>query len=227
VATWWRPAETVSGDYYDIVPLPDGRLGLIVADVSGHGVGPSLLMASVRAMVHVLARMLSDPSAIQSILAETIAPDLVGGRFMTFLMVALNRATHELTYCNAGQGPALLFHRDSKTFETLRSTGLPLGFQSDFQTHNGPTLTMDPGDLLILATDGLIELQNCERTLFGYRRLESIIRDGCKLPAPDLVMAIQDAASEFLGESNPQDDVTLMVVERKLAPANAPSPASP
>ena len=56
LAAWWRPAESVSGDYYDVIPLPDGRLGLVVADVSGHGVGPSLLMASVRAMIHVLAR---------------------------------------------------------------------------------------------------------------------------------------------------------------------------
>ena len=61
LAAWWRPAESVSGDYYDVIPLPDGRLGLVVADVSGHGVGPSLLMASVRAMIHVLARMSSDP----------------------------------------------------------------------------------------------------------------------------------------------------------------------
>jgi phosphoserine phosphatase len=216
VAAWWRPAESVSGDYYDVVPLPDGRLGLVVADVSGHGVGPSLLMASVRAMVHVLARMRSEPTEIVSLLAELIAPDLEDGRFLTFLMVALDPATHQLAYCNAGHGPALLYHRESQSFQILRSTSLPLGFLTEFGAHDGSNLMMGPGDLLILATDGLIELVNGDREMFGRQRLEALIREHCALAVQDLVMAIQDAVAEFLGDCHPQDDVTLMVLERKI-----------
>jgi phosphoserine phosphatase RsbU/P len=216
VGAWWRPAELVSGDYYDIVPLKDGRLGLVVADVSGHGVGPSLLMASVRAMVHVLTRRRTEPAEIVPLLAETISPDLEGGTFLTLLMAALDPRTHELTYVNAGHGPALLFHRDIGVFQMLKSTSLPLGFISDFAPHPGLTLTMGPGDLLILATDGLIELLNDADEMFGRHRLEQLIRQHCTLAAPDLVMAIQDAIGEFLGESQPLDDVTLMIVERKL-----------
>ncbi|HUE13861.1 MAG TPA: GAF domain-containing SpoIIE family protein phosphatase [Planctomycetaceae bacterium] len=216
VAAWWRPAESVSGDYYDVIPLPDGRLGLIVADVSGHGVGPSLLMASVRAMVHVLARMSSDPSQIVSRLAEMIAPDLDEGRFLTFLLVALDPAMHELTYCNAGHGPALLYHRATESFQVLNSTSLPLGFLTEFGTRDGSKLVMGPGDLLVLATDGLIELQNENHEMFGRARLEGLIREHCTLAVQDLVMVIQDAVAEFLGDCNPLDDVTLMVVERKV-----------
>jgi phosphoserine phosphatase RsbU/P len=216
VAAWWRPAESVSGDYYDVIPLPDGRLGLIVADVSGHGVGPSLLMASVRAMVHVLARMSSDPSQIVSRLAEMIAPDLDEGRFLTFLLVALDPEMHELTYSNAGHGPALLYHRATESFQVLNSTSLPLGFLTEFGTRDGSTLVMGPGDLLVLATDGLIELQNENHEMFGRARLEGLIREHCTLAVQDLVMAIQDAVAEFLGDCNPLDDVTLMVVERKV-----------
>ncbi|HEV8001330.1 MAG TPA: GAF domain-containing SpoIIE family protein phosphatase [Planctomycetaceae bacterium] len=216
VGAWWRPAELVSGDYYDIVPLRDGRLGLLVADVSGHGVGPSLLMASVRAMVHVLTRRRTEPGEIVPLLAETISPDLEGGTFLTMLMVALDPQTHELTYVNAGHGPALLFHRDTRTFQSLKSTGLPLGFISDFSPIAGLKLTMGPGDLLILATDGLIELLNDANDMFGRPRLEQLIQQNCTLAAPDLVMAIQDEIAEFLGDSQPLDDVTLMVVERKL-----------
>jgi len=217
VGAWWRPAELVSGDYYDIVRLRDGRLGLVVADVSGHGVGPSLLMASVRAMVHVLTRRRTEPGEIVPLLAETISPDLDGGTFLTLLMAALDPHTHELTYVNAGHGPALVFHRETRTFQTLKSTSLPLGFVSDFSPLAGLKLTMGPGDLLILATDGLIELVNDAREMFGRPRLEQLIRENCTLAAPDLVMAIQDAIAEFLGDSQPLDDVTLMVVERKLA----------
>jgi sigma-B regulation protein RsbU (phosphoserine phosphatase) len=215
LAAWWRPAESISGDYYDVIPLPDGRLGLVVADVSGHGVGPSLLMASVRAMIHVLARTGSDPSQIVSQLAEMIAPDLNDGRFLTFLLVALDPATHQLTYSNAGHGPALIYHRATETFQVLNSTSLPLGFLTEFGACNGPTIEMGPGDLLILATDGLIELQNANHELFGRHRLESLIREYCTLAVQDVVMAIQDAVAEFLGDCHPLDDVTLMVLERK------------
>ncbi|HET6326712.1 MAG TPA: GAF domain-containing SpoIIE family protein phosphatase [Planctomycetaceae bacterium] len=217
VGAWWRPAELVSGDYYDIVPLRDARLGLVVADVSGHGVGPSLLMASVRAMVHVLTRRRTEPGEIVPLLAETISPDLEGGTFLTLLMVALDPRTHELTYVNAGHGPALLFHRETRTFQSLKSTGLPLGFITDFSPIAGLKLTMGPGDLLILATDGLIELLNDANDMFGRPRLEQLIQQHCTLAAPDLVMAIQDEIAEFLGDRQPLDDVTLMVVERKLS----------
>jgi sigma-B regulation protein RsbU (phosphoserine phosphatase) len=219
LAAWWRPAESVSGDYYDVVPLPDGRLGLVVADVSGHGVGPSLLMASVRAMIHVLARMNSDPSQIVSQLAEMIAPDLDEGRFLTFLLVALDPVTHELTFCNAGHGPALIYHRATESFQVLNSTSLPLGFLTEFGARNGPTLEMGPGDLLVLATDGLIELQNADHELFGRKRLEAVIREYCTLAVQDIVMAIQDDVAEFLGDCDPLDDVTLMVLERKAGTA--------
>jgi len=219
VAAWWRPAESVSGDYYDVIPLPDGRLGLVVADVSGHGVGPSLLMASVRAMSHVLARMSSDPSQIVSRLAEMIAPDLEDGRFLTFLLVALDPAAHQLTYCNAGHGPALLYHRATESFQVLNSTSLPLGFLTEFGARDGLTLIMGPGDLLVLATDGLIELQNGNHEMFGRSRLEGLVREHCTLAVQDLVMAIQDAVAEFLGDCNPLDDVTLMVLERKVGAA--------
>lgn len=216
LAAWWRPAESVSGDYYDVIRLPDGRLGLIVADVSGHGFGPSLLMASVRAMIHVLARTSSDPSQIMSGLAEMIAPDLDEGRFLTFLLVALDPQTHQLTYCNAGHGPALIYHRRTESFQVLHSTSLPLGFLTEFGARNGPTIEMGPGDLLILATDGLIELQNQNHELFGRQRLETLVREYCTLAVPDVVMAIQDEVAEFLGDCHPLDDVTLMMLERKV-----------
>jgi phosphoserine phosphatase len=227
LANWWRPAETVSGDYYDVIPLPDGRLGLVVADVSGHGVGAALLMASVRAMLHVLARMRSDPAEILPTLAELISPDLEGGRFLTFLMLALDPRTHELTYCNAGHGPALLFRRQTRSFEVVHSTDLPLGFLTDFSPRPAKRIKVQPGDLLVLATDGLIELQNEEHEMFGRRRLEEIVRGNCTMVAQDLVMAIQDAAGEFLGACNPRDDVTLMVLERKLVAPVAPAAATP
>ena len=96
LAAWWQPAQGVAGDYYDVVRLPDGRLALAVADVSGHGLGPSLIMASARAMLHVLSRTVSDPARILTLVNETLTPDLKLGRFVTFF---LGRSTRAGTRC--------------------------------------------------------------------------------------------------------------------------------
>jgi serine phosphatase RsbU (regulator of sigma subunit) len=216
IAAWWEPAESVSGDYYDVVRLQDGRIGLIVADVSGHGVGPSLIMASVRAMFHVLARRLSDPAEILSLLSETMAPDLTEGRFITFLMVALDPETHEATFANAGHGPALHFTRSTGEFASLGSTGLPLGFATDHRFENAPTIRLEPGDLLLLATDGAIELKNEQNEMFGRKRLQELTSENRHLPAPELRDLLRESISSFNSEQHPLDDVTLIILERKL-----------
>ncbi|MGH7199077.1 MAG: PP2C family protein-serine/threonine phosphatase, partial [Planctomycetaceae bacterium] len=219
VAAWWEPAEAVSGDYYDLLKLPDGRLGLVVADVSGHGVGPSLIMASVRAMLHVVARTHSEPDQIVSLLNETITPDLQEGRFITFLIVALDPRTHELTFANAGHGPALHFHRAEGRFESLDSTGLPIGFAPEGGIPCGHTLTLEPGDLLLLATDGAIELRNGDDDMFGRERLEHLIREHRALPASELLAVLRRAITEFHPRPHPPDDVTLLLLERKMRQA--------
>jgi len=216
VAAWWQPAEAVGGDYYDLVNLPNGRLGLAVADVSGHGVAASLIMASVRAMLHVLTRTLSEPEEIISLLSETIDPDLHEERFITFLMVALDPQTHEVTYSNAGHGPALHFSRGSETFHKLDSTGLPMGFLANFKIPHGRPVQMEPGDMLLLATDGAIELRNDRHEMFGRERLQQIVREHRHLPAPELLDVVRNAITSFHSEEHPPDDITLLLVERKL-----------
>ena len=216
IAAWWHPAESVSGDYYDILQLPDGRIGIVIADVSGHGVGPSLIMASVRAMLHVLARSFSDPSQIIEMVSETITPDLREGRFITFLMAALNLQTHELIYSNAGHGPAMHLEREHRQFETLQSTGLPMGFGTSLGLPTNRTLHLEAGDLLLLATDGLTEVHDADRQMFGLPRLQSLIIQNRRLPAPELIKTISSAVLDFTGGRYPSDDVTVVAIERKL-----------
>lgn len=216
LAAWWQPAEAVGGDYYDVVVLPDRRLGLVVADVSGHGVGPSLIMASVRAMLHVATRTCSDPGKILSLLAETIGPDLKNGRFITFLMVAIDCGRHEVTYANAGHGPALYFDRANGVFQRLQTTGLPLGFCKDFKISNGPKFKLDPGDLLLLATDGTVELRNPAGEMFGRERLEELVLQNRTLPAEQLIRLLTTAITDFYPGHHPPDDATLLLLERKL-----------
>ena len=216
VAAWWEPAEAVSGDYYDILQLPDGRLGVVVADVSGHGVGPSLIMASIRAMLRVVARTGSDPHRIVSLLAETIAPDLPEGRFITFLMLALDPKTHTVSFANAGHGPAMHFHRATQRFDQLRTMSVPLGVLPKLNVPASETIVVEPGDLLLLATDGAYELRNEQGEMFGLQRLEAVVRDNRRLPAKQLLALLRRTISEFHGAEHPPDDITLLLLERKL-----------
>lgn len=216
IATWWKPAEAVSGDYYDLIALPDGRVGVIVADVSGHGIGPSLLMASVRAMLHVLTRRRSDPENIVHLVSETIAPDLQDGRFITFLMAALDPQSHAVTYANAGQSPALHFDRQRRRFTHLQTTGLPLGLAAELGTARNAGFDMQPGDLLLLGTDGTIELRNDRDEMFGRPRLEALVHEHRREPAQTLIQTIRQHLEAFAPGSQPPDDMTLVILERKL-----------
>lgn len=215
VSAWWQPAEAVSGDYYDLIPLSDGRLALVVADVSGHGIGPALIMASVRAMLHVLTRTVSEPQHILSELSGSITPDLQEGRFITLLITALDPTKHEVGFANAGHGPALHYSVRTRTFRPLVSTGLPFGFGGPYHPAGGRKLTLEPGDLLILATDGATEVRSPSAELFGRTRLEQIVQNHADGSAEDVVSAIRDAVLSFAGGAPPEDDVTLLVLKRK------------
>jgi sigma-B regulation protein RsbU (phosphoserine phosphatase) len=214
VAAWWQPAEFVSGDYYDWLPLPDGRACFVMADVSGHGVGPSLIMASLRAMLHVLARTVAVPARIVELLAESIAPDLKQSQFISLLLVSLDPVNHEVAFANAGHAPALHYHAESRTFSRLEATRLPLGFPSipvgDVKTQ----WPMEVGDILVLGTDGVIEVRDPAGELFGTPRLESVVQSHADKSASEIVAAVKTSIQQFHGPLPPNDDSTLMIIKR-------------
>ncbi|MEK6257808.1 MAG: GAF domain-containing SpoIIE family protein phosphatase [Planctomycetota bacterium] len=214
VAVWWQPAEFVSGDYYDWLPLADGRIGFALGDVSGHGLGPSLIMASVRAMLHVLTRTASEPDRIVELLAESIAPDLKQGQFISFLLVSLDPQTHEVRFANAGHAPALHLDAAAGSFRRLDATRLPLGFPRLLSGETDPQLSLAPGDLLVLGTDGCIEVTDAGGTMFGNNRLQQVVFAHRNRPATEIVAAVRDTVQQFHGRPLPPDDSTLLLVKR-------------
>lgn len=215
VATWWRPAESVSGDYYDWFPLPDQRLGLAVGDVCGHGLGPALIMASLRAMLHVLARTTSSPEMMLKLLSETISQDLQQTQFVTFLIAAWEPATHTVRFANAGHGPALRIDRRHGVVQRLEATRLPFGFPELPEKSPADTIRLSPGDVLLLGTDGIVEARNAGGELFGVQRLIDLTLTDPRRSAAELAMTISDAVTAFQACSQPADDATLLVVERQ------------
>ncbi|MBS0202328.1 MAG: SpoIIE family protein phosphatase [Planctomycetes bacterium] len=214
VASWWEPAVFVSGDYYDWLPLPDGRTCFVMADVSGHGLGPSLIMASLRAMLHVLVRTVSAPDRIVELLAETIAPDLKQSQFVSFLLVSLDPVTHSVQFANAGHAPALHFHCQTGEFECLQATRLPLGFPAIDVGSVNTQRFLAAGDLLVLGTDGVIEVRDPAGSMFGTKRLQEILSLNWKRPAAEIVAAVSEAVQSFHGDGPPADDSTLVVIKR-------------
>jgi sigma-B regulation protein RsbU (phosphoserine phosphatase) len=214
VASWWQPATFVSGDYYDWLPLPDGRTCFVMGDVSGHGLGPSLIMASLRAMLHVLVKTFAEPDRIVELLADSIAPDLRQSQFISFLLVSLDPITHTARYANAGHAPALHYRHSSDSFARLEATRVPLGFPPIPVDDVVPQLALAERDLLVLGTDGVIEVRNPQNQLFGVQRLQEIVRSHRDRPAADIVAAISTAVLGFHGEHPPDDDSTLVIVKR-------------
>ncbi len=214
LAAWWQPAEFVSGDYYDWFHLPDNRLSLVVGDVSGHGVHASLIMASIRAMLRIVAKTTSDPRQILNLLDDALHSDLQDARFVSFLMVALDPQSHQLQFANAGHAPAVHLSHRHREARPLPATRLPLGFPNISVPHTHEELVLEPADLLILGTDGVIEARNPAGELFGLPRLLDLLRENSDHPATELVQRVRDAVQTFHGQPLPADDTTLMILKR-------------
>jgi sigma-B regulation protein RsbU (phosphoserine phosphatase) len=225
LAAWWQPAEAVGGDYYDVVPLPDGCWALAVADVSGHGLAPSLIMAAARAMLHVLSQTSSRPARIVNLLSRTIDPDLETGRFITMFLGSFDPRRHEVRFANAGHAPAYHFRKATQEFIALKATGLPIGVAAARCKESQVAVQLEPGDLLVLATDGTIEQRGKSQELFGSRRLCDLIAARQNLSAEELVQEIRTAITSRYDGLYPDDDVTVLVLKRDFVPDRNPAEA--
>ncbi len=213
-ATWWLPNQAIGGDYCDLVPLRDGGLGLIVADVSGHGLGPSLLMASVRAALRALILVQSAPETILSMLGKTLYADLERGLFITMFLGSLDVRQHVLQFSNAGHAPALHYSAKRNRFRALDATGMPLGVEDPPSYTTGPTITMEVGDMVLLCTDGIVEAMDVTGKQFGVKRLKEFVRKNLALPLTELVFKIGEEVQGHYEGDAPADDLTVLAVRR-------------
>lgn len=214
VARWWYPHQAVGGDYCDVFRLPDGRLGLVIADVSGHGVGPSLLMASVRAALKALVLEHSSPAALLELLSRAMAADLQDSRFITMFLGALDARSHRLEFANAGHAPAEHFANRENRFASLSATGVPLGIDEEAVYPTGPIIQLQVGDLIVLCTDGIVEAVNADQEPFGLERLEEYTRSYRNAPLAGLVAGLGDEVQRRYSGEQPADDLMVLALRR-------------
>ena len=208
IAGAWQPAREVGGDYFDVIQLDKDRLGICVGDVAGKGITAALLMANLQASFRAFATAEASPRVVCTKLNKFLCANIASGKFVTFFYAVLDAEARTLTYENAGHSPGLLL-RGNGTTETLQGGGAVLGALPDW-TYQDYTAQLQPGDQLLLSTDGITEAENANLEEFGEERLleAARARHGSALEAQ---RAIMQQVTAFCG-GNFRDDATLLVV---------------
>jgi len=213
LAARWKTARQVGGDFYDVIQLPDGKLGLFIADVADKGMPAALFMALTRTLVR--AAVIETPSPAEALrrVNDLLIPDTRQGMFVTGVYGVLEHATGEFTYANAGHNPPLWIRADG-TLEKLTRTGIALGVvESGLMSQR--TIRLAPGESLFLYTDGLTEAFSPEGELFGEERLLESIQAARADAAEALLDAVEARVNAFMGPLPPSDDLTMLVIRRQ------------
>jgi PAS domain S-box-containing protein len=209
VAAYYQPARQVGGDFYDFLELPDGRLGLIVGDVSGKGVPAALVMAITRTMLQAAYR-LGSPGEILEHVNNTLYRDIPPNMYVTCLAALLDSRTGRLQYANAGHDLPYLRHADGVS--KLRATGMPLGLMPGM-SYEQKEFTLQPGDSVLLYSDGLVEAHDPQREMFGFPRLQGFV--GAHPGGATLIDTLLAELERFAGEEwEQEDDITLVTLQR-------------
>jgi serine phosphatase RsbU (regulator of sigma subunit) len=208
------PADETGGDSYDVIPLPEGRLMLLLGDATGHGIGPALSVTQVRSMLRVAMRLGATLDDAVTQINDQLADDLSANRFVTAFLGVLDGTTHQVAHHSAGQGPLLHYHAASGEFEWFASSRMALGMFGGLPGPDAKRLTMEPGDILALMTDGVFEQENAAGEQYGEQRVAALVEQHEGRPMQELLTAIYREVRAHRGQVAQSDDVTVLLVRR-------------
>ena len=208
-----KPADATGGDYFDYLSMLQDRTGLVVGDVTGHGVGPAMLMAEARAYLRIVSRNREDMGTILTRTNAALAGDVGSDRFITMLLVGLEPHNNAFVYGNAGHTSGLLISKRGRIRHELGRTGIPLGMVSDFEYAGSETVPFEEGDVLVLMTDGIVETLSDSDEMFGSDRVVDLVRKHLDCTAKEILDRLFAAVSAFAGGNPQEDDLTCVVVK--------------
>lgn len=206
-----RPCKTVSGDYYDVVVRPDGRIYFVIADVSGKGITAALVMSSVATAFAIFTRTDPSPADLLRELNATLAPKTAPTKFVTMVAGVLDPKSGEVTFANAGHVPPLAVSRGGVS--ALRKTDIVVGILPNAQ-YRDQSLTLEPGDSLVLFTDGVTEAENAAEEQLGLEPVSELLQTMHCAEAPVILERIATRVHDFIGDVPNGDDVTMMAITR-------------
>ena len=218
IAASLAPALQTSGDFYDFIPLPGGRLGVVVADVADKGTGAALFMALTRTLIRTYAGMhADDPAEIFRLANARVHEDTQAQLFITTFFVVIDPHNHTLTYVNGGHNPPFLCSAPNQNeIVDLVRTGIPIGMFEDGHW-TSRTIPFPEDGMLVMYTDGVTEAQNEAGEFFEENRVKDMLRTGMAIDADVLHARILDAIHAFAGDAPQFDDITLVVVKRQTS----------
>jgi sigma-B regulation protein RsbU (phosphoserine phosphatase) len=214
LAGWNRPADQTGGDCYDFVPLAGGRWGLMLADATGHGIGPALCVSECRALLRASITTLEDLGPGMQRANALLGQDLPSGRFVTAFFGILDPQSHRVHYLSAGHGPLLVFRAAEGSWTELPATTLPMAIVPELEVSPVPPIELAADDILLLITDGFFEWANSEGEQFGLSRTRELVQSNLEAPAAELIARLHQAVVTFGAGTHQADDLTAIVVKR-------------
>lgn len=213
-AASWLPAREVAGDFYDFIATDDEGMGLVIADVTDKGMGAALFMALTRSMVRASLEEAASPAEAITKANRLICANSSSAMPVTFFYGRVGPEDGEMVYVNAGHNPPLIYRADSGTFEELGRTGILLGVDESLVLEQG-TAELEPGDTLIMYTDGVPDALNSAEEAYGEDRMRESIKSAGSRSAQEISLNLLQALQQFIGDAQPFDDITLLLAKRE------------
>ncbi len=223
IAPYYRPAREVGGDFYDFLPFEDGRVGIVIGDVTDKGVPAALVMATTHTMLRAVAQETISPGEALAKVNDLLYAEIPPMMFVTCFYAILDPGSGRLRYANAGQD--LPYRQHAENVSELRATGMPLGmmpgsYYEEFE------VTVAPGENLLFYSDGLVEAHNAKREMFGFPRLMTMI--GERPGGNTLINFLLSELATFTGDDwEQEDDITMVVVQRASSSPMEEASATP
>jgi len=212
LAAFSRPSEIIGGDYFDFFQYRDGAHGLVIADVSGHGVAAGMLMSSLQTALRTMAPDTEVPAEILERINRFYIHNINFTTFITVFLARFDPDSGILTYINAGHNPPVVHRKDTGEIHWLTRTAPAIGLAEDFRPRT-ESVTLAKGDSLLLYTDGLTEALNMNREQFGHERLAELFARNVNLTMPDILQVVRQTVNEFSHQVPLADDATLIALK--------------
>lgn len=213
IAASMNAAKDVGGDFYDFFRIDDDHIGFVIADVSGKGVPAAIFMAVSRTLIRATGIRGVSASECMTYSNGLLAQESANSMFVTVFYGIYNIKTGEVRYTNAGHNPPYLMKTDGNIIQLPLSKNLVVGVMDDFE-FTEETLTLEPGDTLLLYTDGVTEAFNSHEEDFGEKRLEEALSKLTQKSCQEIVDGVKSDVSAFVGETEQSDDITLLALKR-------------
>lgn len=210
------PALEIGGDYYDVLPVDEEHMGLMIADVSGKGVTGGIIMTICRSVFHTRAVGCLDPCEVLREVGKVVSSELAADLFVSMLYMVLNTTTGELRIARAGHERPIVYKSSEQDFLVVDSPGIACGLVDDetfTQLLSEVSITLQPGDVVVAYTDGITEAMNSHKEEWGVNSLLKAVKDAHTLPASGVLSTILDRAHRFIDGAPQYDDMTLLVLK--------------